>query len=213
LPCIDTFIISRTLACAYSCTNIHPYQGPPWNYPGNKGAGWTTTDYPSTAVDWIKVSFRTNLNAASEIAATAAVLLEDGTLYFPNTEALSTNNGTAFYIVIEHRNHLPVMTPTAVNVNGNTLTYDFKAGNSYTGSGIGQKEISPGIWVMLAGNGDQFSDVAGYEVTGADKALWQNQNGYFNVYNPTDFNMDSDVNGTDRIIWGVNNGIFSDVPK
>lgn len=119
------------------------------------------------------------------------------------------------YVVVEHRNHMGVMTPAPVSLTGGVLAHDFRITNSYdggNGTGSGQKEITSSVWAMYAGDADQF-DAPSYDIKGNDKALWALQNGNFSMYTQTDFNMDGDVNGADKGMWENNNGTFSAVPR
>ena len=79
--------------------------------------------------------------------------------------------------------------------------------------GIGQKELSSGVWAMVAGDGDQLTDITGYDVNVSDIIQWSIENGSFNTYSPSDFNMDGDVSAMDKILWSTNNGYFSSVKK
>lgn len=184
-----------------------PYDQSPWNYPG------TETRTINQVVDWLLVSFRSSPDKQDEIAQTAGLLLTDGCIYFPEGSGLDADLSTAVYTVIEHRNHMGVMTPQPIAVSDRVLRYDFRMADSYlVGAGVGQTELAPGVWGMPAGDIDQ-TDVGGYDVNGSDKAIWQVQNGLFNSYLSGDLNQDGDVNGADRIIWQYNNGVFSSVPK
>lgn len=188
-----------------------PYSIMPWNYNGNEGAGWQQSDYPSGAIDWVLLSLRTTDLPSSEIGRGAGLLMEDGSIQNASIEVSGTP-ASAYYIVVEHRNHLPAMTPTPISLVNNTLTYDFRTSNSYNqGAGFGQTQLG-NQWGMFAGNIDQSSAV-GYEVSGADLILWNVANGNFNSYLLEDVNMDGDVNGQDRIMLNVNNGISSSVKK
>lgn len=192
----------------------HPYNVAPWNHTGTEGQGWGISDYPPNSVDWVKVGFRSGISSSSTVATAAAIVQSDGCLLFPNPNVLSTAVGSAFYIVIEHRNHLAVMTPTSIALSGTDLTYDFRSSDGYNnGSGFGQKEILPGVWAMYAGDGEQVFDVSGYEITGADYASWLPQNGLFNVYQTGDYNFDGEITGVDKIYWSLNNGIYSVVER
>ncbi len=188
-----------------------PYLGAPWAYNGQEGAGWSTSDYPAGAVDWVLVSLRTSPLADDEIGRFAGVLLEDGMIVQLAPIAISQAI-TEAYVVVEHRNHLPAMSPTLINIVNDTLAYDFRLENSYTGqNSFGQKQIA-GNWFLFAGNVDQ-TNPSGYEITGSDKIIWSTLNGNFGVYEGADFNLDSDISGLDRILWNQNNGISSGVPK
>ncbi len=184
-----------------------PYNQSPWNYLG------TETLEISNVVDWLLVSFRTSPLKVDEIAQTAGLLQTDGCIYFPEGSGIPANSTTQLYTVLEHRNHIGIMTPQLISVTDNRLSYDFRVADSYRiGAGIGQKELTNGNWGMPAGDIDQ-TDVGGYDINGSDKAIWQVQNGLFNAYLPGDLNQDGDVNGADRIMWQYNNGVFSSVPK
>lgn len=182
-----------------------PYNNPPWNYVGTE----TVSSFPPQAVDWVKVSFRTNPSKASEVLATAAILQEDGCLVFPDPDFFPENLGLSFYVVVEHRNHIGVMSPTSININQGMLTYDFRDTDSYSVGGQGQKLVNTGTWAMFAGDGDQLQDINGYDINGIDNASWVPQNGGFNVYGYADYNLDGEVSGMDKILWSVNNGVYS----
>ncbi len=188
-----------------------PYAISPWNYSGAEGAGWTTVDYPVGTVDWVLVSLRTGIQAVEEIVRFAAILTSDGTV-LPLGPVELDQSVNAVYIVVEQRNHLPAMTPVLVDILNNTITYDFRVNDAYVGNnGFGQKQNN-GTWLFYAGNVDQ-SNLAGYEITGSDRIIWQNSNGLFDTYHPADFNLDRDINGLDNLIWSINNGISSSVPR
>jgi len=191
----------------------HPYSSPPWNYSGSEGTGWTTSDYPTTAVDWVLVSIRTTPQAEDEIARFAGVLLEDGTISTLSDVPVGPGISQV-YVLIEHRNHLSAMSALPVDIVNNTLTYDFRIQDTYkgqNGTGFGQKQIGSN-WVMYGGNADQ--DAQGQcDINAADRITWQSVNGLFGVYNSGDCNLDSDVNAADRVVFSYNNGIFTSIPK
>jgi len=186
-----------------------PYNTPPWNYTGSE----TMTNLPAQSVDWVKVSFRTAATKSSEVLATAAILQEDGCLLFPDPDFFPESLGSSFFVVVEHRNHIGVMSPTAINVNQGTFVYDFRGGDSYAPGGQGQEEIAPGVWAMFAGDGDQLQDLNGYDINGIDNVSWAPENGKFNVYGFADYNLDGDVSGMDKILWSANNGVYSTLAR
>ncbi len=209
---LNTNTMSTFLWQADLLPNGQPYAFSPWNYAGTEGQGWGKSNYPSTTVDWVLVSFRTGISKGSEVHQTAALLLEDGHLYFPNQRILDSNLGSAFYIFIQHRNHMGILSSQAISPVNGTITIDFCVMNSMTTNGLGQKELSPGQWVMYAGDGDQTSDI-GFDVNGQDYASWSIQNGLFDLYSSFDFNLDSDINAQDRILWSKNNGVYSQIER
>jgi len=189
-----------------------PYGVAPWNYNGTEGQGWSTQDYPQNSVDWVLVSLRTDPSAASEVAQYAGVLLDNGDVFFPDTLDFPPSNETAFFIVVQHRNHIGAMSFTKISIINGTLTYDFTLTDGYSPGGFGQKEFF-GNWALYAGDGDQISDVTSYDINGSDQIIWSVENGNFGVYSITDYNMDGDVSGLDRIVRSGNNGIYSILEK
>lgn len=191
-----------------------PYQIAPWNYDGQEGADFTDADYPDDVVDWVLVSFREGVESNTLVSKTAALLHKDGAISFPDRCALSAAMGLdSVYIVIEHRNHIGVMSPALIPIDQYVLTHDFRASDSYrNATSYGQKLLTSGIWSMYAGDADQ-SDFPSFDVTGNDKSAWVQDNGVFDYYRITDFNLDGDVNGQDKVLWFENNGISSRVPK
>ncbi len=186
-----------------------PYTGSPWNYPGTEGNGWLPTDYPAGALDWVLVSLRTALDPETEVAQVAAVLLEDGTI-FPFDINLNKSI-SSLYVMVEHRNHLPILSAIPIPISNNTVSYDFTAQNSYTPTGFGQKQVGSN-WVMYGGNADQ-EGLNSCDINASDRAFWETVNGLFGVYNLGDYNLDADVNAADRIVFNNNNGIYTSIPK
>jgi len=194
-----------------------PYNTAPWNYTGIEGAGWTNSDYDIDIVDWILVSVRTETTKTTEVEAKAGLLKKDGSVLFPKPFTNLSNITTA-YIVIEHRNHLPIMTPVPVSISNSMLNHDFTSIDSYGGNdatpdvsfGFGQIQKN-GKYMMLAGNFDQ--EGTSHDIVGPDKGIWFDNNGVFDSYNNGDANLDGDTNGSDKSLWFDNNGKSSSIPQ
>lgn len=191
-----------------------PYSIAPWDYNGTEGAAWTDADYTANMVDWGLVSLRTSIASNTEIAKTAALFMQDGSMYFPDRCALPTDPTlNAVYVVVEHRNHMGVMSPVPVPITNGVLNYDFGTADSYKdATSFGQKQLYGGLWAMYAGDADQM-DFPSYDISSFDKAIWLQDNGFFGSYYIPDLNMDGEVNGADKAIWDANNGVSSRVPK
>jgi len=188
-----------------------PYHIAPWNYSGTEGADWTDNNYSDDVVDWVLVSFRTGLGKGSEIDQTAALVLKNGQIDFVDNYTLPDIDEV--YVLVEHRNHIGVLSRQPASIVDNTISYDFRTQNSYTGgTGFGQKQLSNGTWVMYAGDGDQ-SDYPSYDIIGGDLSFWSLQNGIFGKYRLADYNMDGDIGALDKLLWKANNGVSSRVMK
>lgn len=192
-----------------------PYSQAPWNYAGTTELNNVNGNYASTAVDWVMVSFRTAPAASTQVFETAALLQTNGNILFTEQCPLpAALLGTDLYTVVDHRNHMVVMSDKAVpmtSAGGSIaeLVYDFRQQNSYnTATTTGQKQASNGAWIMLAG--DMNAD---YDINGADKVIWADENGIFGQYRAGDLDMNGDTNGGDKVPWEVNSGTFSGVPQ
>ena len=198
---------------------INPYTIAPWNYTGDEGVGFGDSTYTADVVDWTLLSFRTAVERNTEIARTAVLTLQDGQVELVNRCPLTSLDADMVYVVLEHRNHIGVMSALPVPVVDGALSHDFRTKQSYVGPdpanpiGAGQIEITPGIFAMYAGDGDQTGDVFSFDITGADKTIWTIQNGQFGQYRAADYDLDGDVNGNDKLIWFPNNGTSSRVPR
>ncbi len=192
-----------------------PYFNAPWNYTGIEGADFTDSNYSGTEVDWVLVGLRTDIQKADEVSQAAGLLMKDGTIRFPAECPIRTDESGPFYIVVEHRNHMGVMSAQAVSLTDRNILMDFTAQNSYTenNSGFGQIEVAPGIWAMIAGDLAQATDNFSYDINGGDKIEWADNNGNFDSYRTSDANLNGDTNGADKILWEINNGKSSRVPR
>jgi len=190
-----------------------PFSITPWNYQGTEGAHWTDSNYTGDEVDWVLVSFRTGIQKHTQIGMSAGLIKSDGSISFPEGTGLNSSISGPLYIVVEHRNHIGIMTAEPINIINGTLTHDFRTANSYHDpTGFGQKLNSIGEWMMYAGDVNQ-SDFPSYDINGTDKTEWFNDNGKFDFYISSDINLDGDITGQDKSIWFHNNGISSRVPR
>lgn len=193
-----------------------PYNTNPWNYTGTEGQG--QVNYPPSAVDWVLISLRTNTAVNSTVCTRAGLLHDDGSISFEDGNNCCDNLdiNQSYFVVIEHRNHLLVMSDEPVSIEDGSITYDFRTQESYINSfGFGQKQIVPGIYTMFAGNGDQDVSQMGnrtVNIIDSDKNKWLSQNGNHSSYYLEDFDLNGDVNVQDKNLWLQNNGVFSDVP-
>ena len=106
------------------------------------------------------------------------------------------------------------MSPTMLTVRGGQVTYDFSEEDSFREIiGDGQKELSNGVYVMAAGNGDVDTEVSSIiDINVRDLNLWIDANGLNSSYFFEDYDLNGDINIRDRELWQENNGIFSTIP-
>ena len=188
-----------------------PFHGAPWSYAGVEGD--TMTTYPSTVVDWVLVSLRSSPSNTTPVWRSAGWLHEDGSITFPKN-CIQVPLGS-YYVLVEHRNHLGVLSPSPVAIVNNTIQYDFTLADSYITTNppsFGSKVLTNGKWVMYSGDGMKTTTTANYDINFNDAQLWKAESGIFDQYRRGDFNLDADVNFSDQVLWKANNGRYSGVP-
>lgn len=191
-----------------------PFNIAPWNYNGSE----TLTAMPGIdIVDWVYIELRETGGDASTATPDkflddqAAILLSDGSIVQPDGSSLLVYSGTItqnLFVIIYHRNHLPVMSATALdNINSN-YTYNFTDALSKAYLN-GHKEIESGIWGMYGGDSDGSGTVNSNDID----LNWDNDagdTGYFG----SDLNLDTQVNNPDKNnIWNNNIGMEAQLPQ
>jgi len=190
-----------------------PYHIAPWNYWGEEGINFTDESYSEDVVDWMLISIRRNIRKHTEVGQVATLLTKDGRIQTKIDYPVRSQIADSLYIVVEHRNHMGIMSPDLLPVINGVIQYDFTQQDSYrTPGSVGQKNIGD-IWTMLIGDIDQISDIQSYDINANDKTIWTIENGIFDIYHPADLNMDGDISAPDNILWLRNNGSNSRVPK
>ncbi len=184
-----------------------PYHGSPWNYNGSEAI----SNYQANVVDWILVSLRANSPSVNNtVFRTAALVLNNGQVVMVGTPP-NLSGDQSYYVVIEHRNHVGVLSDVAIQIQNGTLSYDFTTQNSYTNTtpiSIGQKQIGT-VFAMYGADGNKNLPNNDFVVNTNDYLLWTSVNGSFDFYSSADFNLDAQISALDKIIWNVNNGKFS----
>ncbi len=188
-----------------------PYAGSPWSYAGTE----SLSSYQTNVVDWILVSLRQGSPLVQNTAfKTAALVRSDGVVIMVAPPPVLVAN-QSYYIVIEHRNHLGILSHMPVSVQNGVLSYDFTTQNSYTATSpvsIGQKQIGT-VFAMHSCDGNKNLANQDFVVNVNDYSLWLDNNGRFDLYSPADFNMDAQISASDKAQWDSNNSKFSMVGR
>ncbi|NNF58309.1 MAG: hypothetical protein HKN04_08705, partial [Rhodothermaceae bacterium] len=146
-----------TLVADPAFPTSQPYNTAPWNYPGPE----SNASPPATTTDWMLVQLRTGTDSATAVASVAALLLEDGSIVDASGSGpvqLAVAPGS-YYVVLYHRNHLPVITASAVDFASGAASYDFTTAMSQAlGAtpmiGLGAGGSAPFALWGADGNGD-----------------------------------------------------------
>ena len=182
-----------------------PYGELPWNYAGEE----YVASIPDSVVDWVLVELRDSQNPASLVQRKACLLSKNGVVMdsdFSEEITFSVEPGN-YYLVIDHRNHLPVMSGNPVAIPA-TEVYDFtevRTTQPYLHENplpavIELNNTGEGVYGMIAGdvNADGILKYLGIDDDrGKVLAFIQNQtdtqsiNQSFNGYSREDVNMNN----------------------
>ncbi len=193
-----------------------PYSGAPWNYNGTTGLmfgdpPYGTVPYPKDVVDWVLVTVRKDsIKPTANIWRCAGWVHKNGEVTFPENCPFPVIDNTSFYyIMVEHRNHLGVLTPgfplsgAEITCGGLVLHWDFTTADSYKPPFRTGEKFMDGIWAMLAANGDQNPISHVPVINSSDYTIWRSQQNTLG-YKIGDFNLNGSVNSADETAWKVN---------
>ncbi|MEQ9298502.1 MAG: choice-of-anchor D domain-containing protein [Cyclobacteriaceae bacterium] len=176
----------------------------------------SSTGIPGTAVDWVEVELRSSTAATSKIGTNRAALIHsDGTITDKdgNPFTMAQVDGSSYHVVIHHRNHLSVMSVSAVSPTSGTYSFDFTTSqaNNFSIGPDGAVQVGS-VFAMIAGDADGDNSV-----DEDDLSTWRAQNGAAFSYGSNgeeDLNLDGAINAVDRNDFQQpNSGKSSQVPN
>ncbi len=183
-----------------------PYNSAPWNYSGTESV---SSMYPDI-VDWVLIEIRGGTTGNSQIGRRAGLLKRNGVvvdldgnslLHFP-----SINTGN-YYVVVHHRNHLPIMSKNLVPLGPNSILYDFTNSIDKAYGTNSMVLLSPGKYGAFAGDDDSNNsvNVLDYGIVANNLLL--------TGYRSGDTNMDGTINVLDYGLIASNIFRHSNVPQ
>jgi len=180
-----------------------PYDSAPYNYTGNE----SLNSIPTDMVDWVLLEARSgtpNLSGnrgTTTVERKAAILLRDGSIVDVNEQAVIFDNltlGESYYFCLRHRNHLDVLSSTAVSAQS-SMTYDF---SSSANQAWGPEQLvvsNDGRAMLYAGN---FNQDTAIQTTDYDD--WKENPASVGTYSLTDADLNGVVQTTDFDLWVIN---------
>jgi len=134
---------------------------------------------------------------ATNVARQAAFIKSNGSIVgldgtnFPIFDISISND---LYLVLWQKNHLGIMSSTALNEFSNVYSYNFtsSATQAYDGPSS-QNEVNTNIWAMISGDANKDGDVTLLDYT----VTWVSSTGE-GGYLPSDHNLDGHVNNKDK---------------
>ena len=179
-----------------------PYNTAPWNY-----NGFETVQSIPTGVDWVLVELRTNTTIP--ILRRAAFLLSNGSLVdLDGTSNVSFPGLPAgnYYLVVYHRNHIPIMTANPVQVSETPTLFDISAGSGQAYGINAMKDLGGGVYGLYTADTDGSGTV-----NAADRSnIWNDRN--LSGYYGTDVDLSGTVNAADRSSVWNNRNLTTQVP-
>ncbi len=112
------------------------------------------------------------------------------------------------FVVVIHRDHIAVMSASALNQSSGIYTYDFTdALTKAYGGGSGYKQLTAGIFGMVAGDANADGIIGMEDMT----LKWKQQAGKKNYLNG-DLNLDSQADNKDKNINWYPNSNWLPIP-
>lgn len=117
-------------------------------------------------VDWVFLDLRDKNDNTVVLATRSALLQRDGDIVDTDgTSSVSFQaDADSYFVSVQHRNHLSIITPTALALTSTAITYDFTTGPSTT-FGIEAQKNESGVYMMWSGD---VSDDGVIKYIGAD---------------------------------------------
>ncbi|MEZ5197573.1 MAG: FG-GAP repeat protein [Bacteroidales bacterium] len=192
-----------------------PYDDPlKWDYQGTESVA---TIPNADVVDWVLVELRETSGDASTalpdsmISQQAAFILKDGSvvgldgaspLYFDNE--ISDN----LYVVVYHRNHLPIMSSGPLIAAKGDYSWDFTTGVGQAYGTDALVDLGGGVYGMIGGDGNSNGQIEYYD----KDSVWTAEAGNA-AYLFGDFSLDKQADNIDKNdLWEPNLDVINQVP-
>ena len=181
-----------------------------------------TEDSAVGVVDWVEVQIRVVANTVTDAPAEpidavtsykkAAWLLSDGSVVDVDSDITAINGGTEgeltiptgtegltfdaatqiLYVLITHRNHLPIMSASAVTEASGVYDYDFTTGTAQAVGGVSALKETGGILGMIVADTGRDGGVGEADISSDIRPNIGNA-----TYHVGDVTLDANVGGAD----------------
>jgi hypothetical protein len=188
-----------------------PYNLPPWNYNGSESVASSYFKSHPDIVDWVLIELRTGTSASTIVNRKVGFLNNNGAVINVDGSSslyISRVKGN-YYIVIYHRNHVPIMTSNYTLLDYVSVQYDFTSAQSKAYGINAMANLGIGYYGMFAGDANGNGQIQNND----SENFWATQNGQ-SGYKQADFNLNGQVQNNDQeTFWVPNNGKGSQVPN
>lgn len=196
-PYIGSETMSTTLNTQGLVPKYQPFRVTPWNYAGTEAVATLPTNF----VDWVMIELRSDLTTV--VSRRAGLLLSDGNVVDidgVSPVAFKDLSDGNYYVVVRHRNHLPIMSanPLAL-LKGTSVSYNFSTSQTQAYGTNPMIDLGSGVFGMFSGD----VNVSGI-ITAADKSLVNSDN-LSSGYYISDTNLSGIVTAADKVKINSNN--------
>jgi PKD repeat protein len=156
---------------------------------------------PSNVVDWVLIELR-GTNGNTVVAKSAFLENRGRILSLDGSSGITAEISAGYYfLVLKHRNHLPLMSAEPVAFTNYLVNYDFSTSASQSLGGTNDMaQLENGVWGMIAGDADGDG-----EILPVDALIYRSQTNRMG-YHRGDFNLDGVVSANDLMLWTANQG-------
>ena len=162
---------------------------------------------PSNAVDWIHLQLRREPDGPS-IVSQSLFLRDDGSVITDNGRTSvrieASTAHTSYYVVLQHRNHVSLMSAEPVAFTNRLVGFDFtESGAALWGGETGAVKLTETRWGMAAGDADGDGEVrlADVKLREQQTQAYRGKNGYYR----SDYNLDGVVSNQDPVLFDTVN--------
>jgi photosystem II stability/assembly factor-like uncharacterized protein len=148
----------NSLGTLAASATSQPYNIAPWNYTGSEAVSPTFFASHTNIVDWVLVELRTGTGSGTVVGKRAGFLLANGSIVDTDgSSALAFPGLTSgyYYIVVRHRNHIPVMSAANVwlpKIASSGYNIDFTTAQTKAYGTTPMKEVVTGVFGLQAGD-------------------------------------------------------------
>jgi len=139
--------------------NNEPYTTLGYSHSGNESIVDGVFDITGNdaIVDWVYIELRDENTPSTVVATRAALIQKDGDIVDMDGTSNVTFDVTAgnYYVVVNHRNHLGIMSASVLALSTTETTYDFTASLSNAqGAANGVEDLGSGYYGLYSGDVD-----------------------------------------------------------
>ena len=185
-----------------------PFTGLGFTHLGGGGGETIAASVLSTTgndaiVDWIFVEIRTGTANGTKVATRSALLQKDGDIVDLDGTSDLKFAGFAddnYYVVVRHRNHLGVLSNTALALSNTATSLDFKTTDAnVTGGGLSLTDLGGGFYGFVSGDFDVNGQVQNTDNTSLVPTIG------LSGYLQGDLDLNNQVQNTDLQIYLIPN--------